>query len=106
MTNATDDPVWYCIHTAPKQESKVVILLQREVGVETFAPKIRFRRGRAGRPIWWTEALFPGYVFARFDHFRQHRQIRARPGVSTIVHFGKKPTSVSEETLAQLRASI
>ncbi len=102
----SEELAWFCIHTSPKQESKVATLLQREVGALVFAPKIRFRRGRAGRPIWWTEALFPGYVFARFEYLRQHRQIRALPGVSTIVHFGKNPAAVPEQTLAQLRESI
>ncbi len=104
--SSPEELVWYCVHTAPKQESKVVKLLEREVRCEIFAPKIRFRRNRAGRPIWWTEALFPGYVFARFDYFRQHRQVRALPGVATIVQFGKDPASISDQTLAQLRESI
>ncbi len=81
-------------------------LVQREVGVEVYAPKIRFRRSRAGRPIWWTEALFPGYVFARFDYFAAHRQIRALAGVSTVVRFGQEPARLSDEDMASLRAAI
>lgn len=106
MLKSISEPNWYCVHTAPKQESKVAKLLEREVGAEVFAPKIRFRRNRAGRPIWWTEALFPSYVFARFDFFQQHRQIRALPGVSTIVHFGDEPVSLADEILVQLRDTI
>ncbi len=101
-----DEPSWYCIQTAPKQESKVATMLQRECGAEVFAPKIRFRRSRAGSPIWWTEALFPGYVFARFVFFHQHRQVRALAGVSTIVHFGDKPAVLPDAALALLRESI
>ncbi len=101
-----NDFFWYCIRTAPKQESKVAILLQREVGVEVLSPKIRFRRGRMGHAIWWTEALFPGYVFARFEYLQQHRQVRALAGVSTIVEFGKTPAVISDEVLMQLRKTI
>ena len=82
------------------------MLLQRECGAEVFAPKIRFRRGRSGTPIWWTEALFPGYVFARFDYFAMHRQIRALPGVATIVQFGDRPAALGDDVLAELRAAI
>lgn len=102
----TGRAAWYCLQTAPKREGKVATLLQRECGAEVFAPKIRFRRSRAGNPIWWTEALFPGYVFARFAFFRQHRQVRALPGVCTIVHFGDKPAVLADEVLAALRDSI
>jgi hypothetical protein len=28
---------------------------------------------RSGQPIWTTEALFPGYLFARFDYFERRR---------------------------------
>lgn len=100
------DASWYCVQTSPKQESKVVKLLEREVGAEVYAPKIRFRRDRAGQPIWWTEALFPGYVFARFDYVLRHRQVRALPGVATIVHFGDKPAALGDEILAQLRETV
>lgn len=99
-------PAWFCLQTSPKQESKVATLLQREVGAEVYAPKIRFRRSRAGRPIWWTEALFPGYVFARFDYFAAHRQIRAIAGVSTIVRYGQEPAPLSDEAMASLREAI
>ena len=101
-----NEPAWYCLQTAPKQESKVATLLQREMQLEIFAPKIRFQRNRAGAPIWWTEALFPGYVFARFDFFQQHRQVRALSGVSTIVQFGDQPTALSGEIMAGLREAI
>ena len=99
-------PAWYCLQTAPKQESKVAILIEREVGVPVYAPKIRFRRNRAGTPIWWTEALFPGYVFARFSFFEAHRQIRALTGVSSIVRFGDRPAALSDELLSALREAV
>ena len=62
---------WFCLHTAPRQENKVALVLQREIGLEVFAPRIRFRRMRAGQPIWTTEALFPGYLFAHPGRFSQ-----------------------------------
>ncbi|HEY1769779.1 MAG TPA: transcription termination/antitermination NusG family protein [Chthoniobacterales bacterium] len=97
---------WHCLHTAPRQENKVARLLQRELALEVFAPRIRFRRLRRGRPIWTTEALFPGYLFARFDYFPQRRQIQALPGVTSIVHFGDKPGEVSDGVIAELRATV
>ncbi|MBA3960665.1 MAG: hypothetical protein H0X40_02030 [Chthoniobacterales bacterium] len=97
---------WFCIHIAPRQENKVAQVLQRELGLEVFAPRIRFRRLRAGRPLWTTEALFPGYLFARFEYVERRRQINALPGVAGIVHFGEQLAPVGDAVLAGLRALV
>src|SRR5438105_9490949 len=97
---------WYCIHTAPRQENKVAHLLKRDLDLEVFAPRIRFRRMRAGQPLWTTEALFPGYLFARFDYFQQRREINALSGVTGIVRFGDQVALVDEATIANLRALV
>jgi transcriptional antiterminator RfaH len=100
------DPAWYCIHTAPKQESKVAALLKRDLLLEVFSPRIRFHRSRAGRRIWANEALFPGYLFARFSYFERHREIRAISGVTSIVNFGGKPASLDQRAITTLESWI
>jgi transcriptional antiterminator RfaH len=97
---------WFSIHTAPRQENKVAQVLQRELELEVFAPRIRFRRMRSGKPHWTTEALFPGYLFARFDYFERRRQINALPGVTNIVHFGERPAPIADPVMAELRALV
>lgn len=97
---------WYCLHTAPRQENKVALVLQRELGLEVFAPRIRFRRMRAGQPMWATEALFPGYLFARFEYFERRRQINALQGVTSVVHFGDQVSPVDDAVMAELRALV
>lgn len=97
---------WYCIHAAPKQENKVALLLQRDLTLEVFAPRIRFRRMRAGRPLWATEALFPGYIFARFDYLERRRQINALPGVTSVVHFGEQVSPIDDAVMTELRALV
>lgn len=97
---------WYCIHAAPKQENKIAQLLQRDLGLEVFSPRIRFRRMRAGRPLWATEALFPGYLFARFDFLERRRQINAVPGVTRVVHFGEQMAPIDDAIMAELRALV
>lgn len=97
---------WHALHTAPRQENKVALHLQRDLGLEVFAPRIRFRRMRAGQPLWTTEALFPGYLFACFDYVERRRQINAVPGVTRIVHFGEHEAPVSATIMAELRALV
>ena len=98
--------LWYCLHTEPKQENKVALLLQRELSLEVFAPRIRFRRMRAGQPLWATEALFPGYLFARFDDVEYRRQVNAIPGVTRVVRFGDRPIPVADSIMSELRALV
>ena len=97
---------WHCVRTAPRQEGRVAARLRIEDRLEVFSPRIRFRRSRMGQRIWATEALFPGYVFARFDYFEQHRKIRAIPGVSSVLVFGDRPATLADEVVATLRESI
>ncbi len=95
---------WFCIHTLPKQENKVALLLKRDLGLAVFSPRIRFRRMRSGKPIWATEALFPGYLFARFEYLERRRQINALPGVTSIVHFGEQTAPIDDAIMADLRS--
>ncbi|MGI8960824.1 MAG: transcription termination/antitermination protein NusG [Bryobacteraceae bacterium] len=97
---------WFCIHTAPRQENKVALVLQRELGLEVFSPRIRFRRMRSGAPQWTTEALFPGYVFATFDYLGRRRQINALAGVTNIVHFGEQAAPIDDSIMAELRLLV
>jgi transcriptional antiterminator RfaH len=53
--------------------------------------------------IWVTEAMFPGYLFARFDLAEMHRQIRYAHGVSGIVRFADQYPTIDDEALAELR---
>jgi transcriptional antiterminator RfaH len=99
-----NEPSWYCVRTGTKQEAKVAALLRKETGVETISLSIRFRRLRKGVPIWVTEALFPGYVFARFNYPAQHRHVRSLSGVTTIVLFGDVPAEVPPGVIAELRS--
>lgn len=97
---------WYCLHTAPKQEKKVSLLLTRELELRVFAPSVRFRRMRAGTPIWATEALFPGYLFARFSFPIHGRRIGAVSGVTNIVSFGGVPAVVASSLIDVLESAV
>jgi len=74
--------------------------------VEVFSPRIRYRRSRKSEWVWITEALFPGYIFARFDYPLFHRYVLSTKGVATIVNFGGKPVVVSKEIIDELRTVV
>jgi transcriptional antiterminator RfaH len=77
-----DEPVWFCLKTQPKREHLAAIALRRQFRIECFSPRLRFRKMTNRGPVWFVEAMFPGYLFAKFVYSKQHRLSRDAP--STI----------------------
>lgn len=97
-------PCWFCLRSQPKHEHIAARHVSQLPGVEIFLPRIRFRRTRRQGPVWVTEALFPNYLFARFNWQTQVRVVRHAPGVSDVVHFGPRWPTVPDELMNELRA--
>ena len=102
----SEDPLWYCLKTGPKQEGIATRLLRAEMGLEVFCPKVRFKRARATGVAWVSEAMFPGYLFARFSYPALHRRIAATSGVSRILSFGGRPCVVEGSIIEDLRRHV
>ncbi len=81
-------------------------MLRSEVGIEVFCPFVRFKRARRGGAMWVTEALFPGYLFAKFDIVEQMRHVNATRGVAKILSFGGTPAIVPAEVISAVRESM
>jgi transcriptional antiterminator RfaH len=96
---------WFCVRSQPKHEHIAAARL-RESGLEVFLPRIRFKKQSVRGPVWVTEALFPNYLFARFDFRDSLRLVRHAAGVSTVVHFGAHVPAVPDEVLRELQAHI
>ena len=105
MNTHSSAPAWFCVRSQPKHEHIAAARL-RESGLEVFLPRIRFKKNSVRGPVWVTEALFPNYLFARFDFATSFRLVRAAAGVSNIVHFGDQVPAVPDETIDELRARI
>src|SRR5439155_9753940 len=50
-----------------------------------------------------TEALFPNYLFARFDWQTSLRRVQSAPGVSGVIHFGERWPTIADEVMEELR---
>lgn len=81
--------------------------LQQRAGVRVFSPRIRVRRKSASpAPATTTEALFPGYVFARFTYPHELRRVTSTPGVVGLVSFGGRPPVVADGIIERLDTEI
>jgi transcriptional antiterminator RfaH len=100
---STSQTAWFCVKTQTKREHIAAGQLSRLGGVEVFCPRIRFRRNTKRGKVWFEEALFPGYLFARFDLQPLFRAVSASVGVSGLVRFGGEFARVPDFLIDRLR---
>ncbi len=101
-----ETPAWHCVRTRQKQEHIAAANLRQLAGVEVFNPRLRFRRATRRGPVWFTEPLFPSYLFARFPLRLMLTEVRHVSGVSTVVHFADRVPSIPDEVIAELRSKF
>jgi transcriptional antiterminator RfaH len=100
------DLAWFCVRSQPKHEHIAAAQLAAEAGIDVYLPRIRFRRSTRRGPIWFTEALFPSYLFARFDLAGSVRRVHHARGVLGVVHFGSQWPAIPDAVIDELRATV
>ena len=86
-----ESPAWFCVRTHPKHEHIAAASLRKDLALETFLPRMRSQRSTARGLVWFTDALFPTYLFARFPLHSSLLAVQYSRGVRAVVHFGAKP---------------
>lgn len=76
---------WYCIYTKPGQEDGVVKKLGELPGLYAFNPKLKRKKYSRAKLIDAVEALFPGYIFAKFKLSEFFHMITYTRGVKRFV---------------------
>ena len=99
-----DQTNWYCLKSRPKHEHIATAHLRQMPGVEVFCPRLRFKRPTIRGARWFQEAMFPGYLFARFNFTERHKEVGYAMGVSGILRFGERYAAIGEETIHLLRS--
>ena len=94
---------WFCLRSQPKHEHIAAARLRQCEEIEVFCPRVRIQRSTRRGLVWFTEALFPNYLFARFEWMRSQALVRSCQGVSGIVRFGDHVPEVSAGALTDLR---
>ena len=97
---------WFCLRTDHKREHMAAAQLRRDPAIEVYLPRIRYERLRRSSRTWITEALFPNYLFARFDLITCGRRVRHAWTVREMVHFGSRYPTIPEAVIEELRATI
>jgi transcriptional antiterminator RfaH len=98
-------PLWFCLRAQPKREHIAAAGLRRQLAIQCFSPRLRFRKPTQRGAGWFVEAMFPGYLFAEFVYGEFHRRVIYSPGVRALVRFGDFVPILEEEAIAVLRRS-
>ncbi len=106
VSPATNCALWFCLKSQPKHEHIAEAHLRQTRSVEVFLPRIRFKRATRRGTAWVTEALFPGYLFARFDWQSSLRLVQHSRGVRGVVHFGERWPAIPADTIRELQQTV
>lgn len=107
MENENPDSLaWFCVRTQPKHEHIAAAHLQLIDSMEVYCPRIRFKRPTVRGPKWFVEALFPGYLFARFCLAAHSIRVQYSPGVTSILQFGRRHARLENEIIDGIRQWI
>ena len=106
MAGAARAVRWFCVRTRPKSEHIAAERLLLLPGVEIYCPRIRYRRSTRRGQAWCIEAMFPGYIFARFNLTHDLKAIRYTTSVTGVVHFGSQYAEVPDEVVEGLRTQL
>jgi transcriptional antiterminator RfaH len=98
--------LWFCLKSQPKHEHIAAAHLRQNSAVEVFLPRVRFKRATRQGTVWVTEALFPGYLFSRFDWQSSLRLVQHSRGVRGVVHFGERWPAIPESVIRELQQAI
>lgn len=101
-----DQPAWYVIHTKPKCEHLAAAMMLGLSDVETYCPRIRFQKNTRRGKVWFLEALFPSYFFARFVPANSLRAVRHSQNVIRIVDFGDQMIPVADGVIEAIRSEM
>lgn len=83
------DYQWYAVRAQPKRERIAAKSLRESLELEVVCPIVKYRKMTRRGPVWWSEAMFPGYLFVRFDRMKHERAVCYAQGVLTVLKFGE-----------------
>jgi len=96
-------PAWLCARTKPKHEHIAAATLRKNLGLETFLPRLWIERATRRGAVRTVEPLFPCYVFVRCLLNEQFNEIKHTNGISSLVQFGGKISIVEDAVIEELQ---
>lgn len=93
---------WFVVQTKPRQEERAQYFLA-EKGFEAYLPRMEVVTVRGFKRALIQKALFPNYLFARFDEEENLAQVRWTKGVVKILPVSSRPQAVDEGIIHNIK---
>jgi transcriptional antiterminator RfaH len=103
MSESADKEKWYVVRAQTKREHTSARYIRKELGLEVVAPQIRYTKVTRRGKVLWREAMFPGYLFVKFDRNVDERAVCYAPGVLKMVRFGDYVPGIEEGFVLNLK---
>jgi transcription antitermination factor NusG len=95
---------WYALHVHARKEQLVVSQLENR-SLQCFLPTYKSLRKWSDRTKEIQQALFPGYVFCRFEYENRQPVVMAA-GVSQVVGNGKVAIPIADAEIEALQVAV
>ena len=95
---------WYALHVHARKEQLVASQLQTR-NLECFLPTYKSLRKWSDRTKEIRQALFPGYVFCRFD-YENRQPVVMTTGVTQVVGTGKVAIPIADPEIQALQGAV
>ncbi len=103
MSESEAKEEWYVVRAQTKREHMSARYIRKELGLEVVAPQIRYTKVTRRGKVLWKEAMFPGYLFVKFDRYVDEKAVCYAPGVLKLVRFGDYVPGIEEEFVQNLK---
>jgi transcriptional antiterminator RfaH len=81
-------------------------MLQSMHQVEAYCPRLRYQKNTLRGKVWFVEALFPGYIFARFDLAAMARAVKYTPNIVRILDFGQGAMPIADWVIDEVKSEM
>jgi len=103
VSTLSTETAWFCIRAQPKRERAAQQALFTLPDVEVMLPMAQFPKQNAKGQRQVREAIFPGYLFCRFEPATAARPVQYTQGVSYIIRRGEELVSISDDVITEIR---
>jgi len=93
---------WYVVQSKPREEERARHFLE-EKGFDTYLPMMEVLKVRGFKNVKTESALFPGYLFCRFNPDESLAHVRWTRGVKKLLPESVNPIPVDNEVVKAIR---
>jgi transcription antitermination factor NusG len=104
LDSKTEGLKWYALHVHARKEQLVASQLENR-NLECFLPTYKSLRKWSDRTKEIQQALFPGYVFCRFD-YENRQPVVMITGVTQVVGTGKVAVPIADAEIKALQVAV